>query len=111
MDSILSSVKKVLGIEPEYTQFDPDIIMHINTTFSVLNQLGVGPEDGFSIVDDTAVWNNPKLEMVKTYIYLSVRALFDPPASSFVLDSINRKISELEWRLNVAVDPPETKGG
>lgn len=109
MDSILTSIKKLLGIEEEYTQFDSDIIMHINTVFLNLTQLGVGPPEGFLIEDDSTTWDDfigdsNQLQAVKTYVYLKVKLLFDPPLSSSVTESINRIISELEWRLNVAVD-------
>ena len=109
MDSILTSIKKLLGIEEEYTQFDSDIIMHINTVFLNLTQLGVGPAEGFLIEDDSATWDDfigdsNQLQAVKTYVYLKVKLMFDPPLSSSVTESINRIISELEWRLNVAVD-------
>lgn len=109
MNSILTSIKKMLGIEEEYTQFDEDVIMHINTVFLNLTQLGVGPEEGFYIEDDSTDWedfidDNAQLQAVKTYVYLKVKLLFDPPLSSSVIDSINRMISELEWRLNVVVD-------
>lgn len=109
MDSILDSVKKLLGITAEYRQFDADLIIHINSVFSILYQMGVGPEDGFSIEDESATWQDfsedrKVLEAVKTYINLKVRLMFDPPASSQVTDSINKMISELEWRLNVESD-------
>lgn len=109
MESILTSIKKLLGIEEEYTQFDADIIMHINTVFLNLTQLGVGPSEGFLIEDDTAIWadfigDSSQLQAVKTYMYLKVKLLFDPPLSSSVTESMNRMIAELEWRLNVAVD-------
>lgn len=111
MESILTSIKKLLGISEDYTQFDDDIIMHINTVFLNLTQLGVGPESGFSIEDDNTYWedfidikNNSQLQAVKSYMYLKVKLLFDPPLSSAVIESTNRMISELEWRLNVAVD-------
>ena len=109
MESILTSIKKLLGIEEEYTQFDADIIMHINTVFLNLTQLGVGPSEGFLIEDDTAIWedfigDSSQLQAVKTYMYLKVKLLFDPPLSSSVAESMNRMIAELEWRLNVAVD-------
>lgn len=109
MDSILTSIKKLLGIAEEYTQFDDDIIMHINTVFLNLTQLGVGPEEGFLIEDDTADWedfidDNAQLQAVKTYVYLKVKLLFDPPLSSSVIEAMNRQIAELEWRLNVVVD-------
>lgn len=107
--SILNSVKKNLGITEEYTHFDPDIIMHINTVFSILAQLGVGSEDGFSIADESAVWSDylpdsPKLNFVKSYVYLKVRLLFDPPTNSSVTEATNRMIDELEWRISVAAD-------
>ena len=109
MESILTSIKKLLGIEDEYTQFDSDLIMHINTVFLNLTQLGVGPSEGFMIEDDVAIWedfigDSTQLQAVKTYVYLKVKLLFDPPLSSSVIESMNRMISELEWRLNVAVD-------
>lgn len=109
MESILTSIKKLLGIEEDYTHFDPDIIMHINSVFMILNQLGVGPPEGFRIEDDIATWNdytdnNLMYESVKTYIHLKVRLLFDPPASSSLIEAMNRQISELEWRLNVAAE-------
>lgn len=112
MESILTSIKKLLGITEEYDQFDPDIIMHINSVFMILTQLGVGPAEGFSIEDDTAVWTDfiqdvKKLESVKTYIYLKVKLVFDPPLSSAVIESMNRLINELEWRLNVAAESTE----
>ena len=109
MESILTSIKKLLGIEDEYTQFDSDLVMHINTVFLNLTQLGVGPSEGFMIEDDAAVWedfigDSTQLQAVKTYVYLKVKLLFDPPLSASVIDSMNRMISELEWRLNVVVD-------
>ena len=112
MESILTSIKKLLGITEEYDQFDPDIIMHINSVFMILTQLGVGPAEGFSIEDDTAVWTDfiqdvKKLESVKTYIYLKVKLVFDPPLSSAVIESMNRLVNELEWRLNVAAESTE----
>lgn len=112
MESILTSIKKLLGITEEYDQFDPDIIMHINSVFMILTQIGVGPAEGFSIEDDTAVWTDfiqdvKKLESVKTYIYLKVKLAFDPPLSSAVIESMNRLINELEWRLNVAAESTE----
>ena len=111
MESILISIKKLLGIAEEYHHFDGDLIIHINSVFSILTQLGVGPSSGFSIHDDTATWadfignNESAIEMVKSYVHLKVRLLFDPPLSSSVMESINRLTSEFEWRLNVAVDP------
>jgi len=113
MESILTSIKKMLGIAEEYTHFDADLIMHINSVFAILTQIGVGPTEGFSIEDDTDVWtdfiqDNKKLENVKSYTYMKVKLLFDPPLSSSVIESMNRIISELEWRIQVAADPVKT---
>ena len=107
--SILTSIKKLLGVAEDYAEFDEDIITHINSVFLNLTQLGVGPEEGFMIKDDTAEWedfinDSVQLQAVKTYVYLKVKLLFDPPLSSSVTESINRMIAELEWRLNAAVD-------
>lgn len=108
--SILTSIKKLLGLAEEDTSFDKDIIMHINTVFNILAQLGVGPANGFSIEDDSSVWNDylgeaANLELIKSYIYMKVRLMFDPPTSSVLADALNKNISELEWRINVTVDP------
>lgn len=105
MESILTSIKKLLGIAEEYEHFDSDIIMHINTVFMSLNQMGIGPSSGFSIKSNTEIWydflgNRTDMEAVKTYVYLKVRLAFDPPASSIHQDAINRLISETEWRLH-----------
>lgn len=113
MESILTSIKKMLGIAEEYTHFDADLIMHINSVFAILTQIGVGPAEGFSIEDDTDVWtdfiqDNKRLESVKSYTYMKVKLLFDPPLSSSVIESMNRIISELEWRIQVAADPVKT---
>lgn len=112
MESILASVKKTLGIDEVHTGFDEDIILHINSVFAILQQMGVGPENGFSISDDSTIWSDyiadvNQLNFVKSYIYLKVRLLFDPPVSSGAIESINKLISELEWRLFVATDPIE----
>lgn len=109
MESILNSIKKLLGIAEDYDHFDSDIIMHINSVFTTLTQLGVGPEDGFSINDEAEKWEDflPEEKMihsVKTYIYLKVKLVFDPPLSSAVLESMKEQIKELEWRLPVAVE-------
>ena len=109
MESILTSIKKLLGIDEEHENFDPDIIVHINSVFMILNQLGVGPSEGFSIQDSKSVWSDfmpsgSNLEAVKSYMHLKVKLMFDPPSSSAVMDAINRTIAELEWRLNVTAD-------
>jgi hypothetical protein len=104
--SILKSTKKILGLAEDYTPFDLDVITHINATFSILDQLGVGPVGGFSIEDDTAEWSDyvvpaNQLHVVKTYIYLKVRSLFDPPATSYLISATENQLKEYEWRLNV----------
>ena len=106
--SILRSTKKALGLSDDYTVFDVDVIMHINTVFAFLNQLGVGPEEGFSIEDDTAVWEDfttdVRLNAVKSYVYLRVKLLFDPPATSFAISAFEKQVSEMEWRLNMSYE-------
>ena len=108
-ESILTSIKKLLGVPENYEQFDMDITIHINSVFMILNQLGIGPSDGFSITDKTALWSdfisdNKKLEAVKSYVYMKVRLLFDPPMSSSVMECMNRMINEMEWRLNAEAE-------
>lgn len=112
-ESILTSIKKLLGIDENYTHFDADIVMHINSVFSILTQMGVGPANGFSISGKDETWSafitdKPNIfSLVKSYVYMKVRLLFDPPLSSAAIESINRQISEFEWRLFVAADPVE----
>ena len=108
--SILDSIKKLLGIPYEATEFDTDILIHINSVFSILTQLGVGPSSGFSIEDSSTEWSDfigddARLSDVKSFVYLKTRLLFDPPASSAAMDAMNRMVNELEWRINVSVDP------
>lgn len=112
-DSILVSIKKLLGITEEYDYFDADIIMHINMAFMVLYQLGVGPKTPFSIEDASATWSDfmgdsTDLAGVKTYVFLKVKLVFDPPQSSAAMEAIKQNIAELEWRLNVTADPATT---
>ena len=109
MDSILTSVKKMLGIAEEYDHFDADLIMHINSVLTILGQLGVGPDEGFFIEDDGAEWTDfvpdmSNLQFIKTYVYQKVKLLFDPPQSASAIEALNRSISELEWRINAQVD-------
>lgn len=110
-ENILESVKLMLGIQNEYTPFDQQILLHTNSVFVILNQLGVGPSNIF-IADSSSVWSDflvndsTDLNLVKSYIYLKVRLLFDPPTSSFVIDALNKQAQEYEWRLNVFVNPP-----
>lgn len=107
--SILNSTKKALQLDPEYDVFDLDLLMHINSVFTTLAQLGVGPAEGFQIEDDSATWDtflgaDPKLNQVKTYVYLRVRMLFDPPQTGFLMTSYEKQIEQLEWRLNVTAE-------
>ena len=103
-DSILKSVKKVLGVPEDYNVFDLDIVMHINSVFSILGQLGVGPTEGFSIEDEAATWDEfffeSDLNTIRSYVYLRVRMLFDPPTTSFLLDAMTKQIQEFEWRIS-----------
>lgn len=104
MESILITIKKLLGMTEEYEAFDTDVITHINSAFFTLYQLGVGPQEPFSISGDQEQWtdfspNISKLESVKSYVYMKVRLIFDPPQSGQVLQSYERQIQELEWRL------------
>lgn len=109
MDSILTSIKKMLGIQEDYVHFDPDITMHINSVFMILSQLGVGPEGGYRIEDKTNTWDEyiseeDNLDAIKTYIHLQVKLLFDPPQSSAVIDAMKRMVDQIEWRLNVEAE-------
>ena len=110
MESILTSIKKTLGIAAEYEHFDVDIIMMINSVFADLTQMGVGPSEGFMIEDEDAIWddftnNNALLNSVKTYMHLRVKLLFDPASvASATLASCERQISQWEWRLNLAAE-------
>lgn len=111
MESILTSIKKMLGIVEDYEHFDPEIIMHINSVLMIMTQLGVGPSEGFFIKDKFDIWSDflPNLrsyEGVKSYVYLKVKLLFDPPSSSIVLNSMTDMAKELEWRLNVIAEQP-----
>ena len=109
VESILTSIKLLLGITEDYEHFDNQIVAHINSVLMILTQLGVGPPDGFIVKDKTDTWNEfipdgKNLELVKSYIHLKVKLLFDPPSSSVVMESTNRMINEFEWRLNAAAE-------
>ena len=113
INSILTSIKKPLGVEEADENFDVDIMMHINSVFMILNGLGVGPEAGFSIQDKTKTWTDYlgtdiTLEGVKTYIYMKVKLIFDPPSNSFVVEAMNRQIAEFEWLLNIRAEGGST---
>lgn len=107
MESILDSVKKLLGIADDYTPFDQDIIIHINSVFSILASLGVGPDSGYKITDANNTWDefisesDPRYSMLKTYVYQKVRLLFDPPLTTNHIDALNKSVTELEWRLQI----------
>lgn len=112
-DSVLTDTKKILGLASDYTVFDLDIVTHINATFSTLNQLGVGPLEGYFISDETDTWDglnlpDNQLSMVKSYLYLSVRFLFDPPSTSFLIEAQQNQIRQFEWRLNAFRETSES---
>lgn len=109
MESILTSIKKMLGIQEEYAHFDADIIFHINSALMTLTQLGVGPKEGFLVMDDEQTWDDylgesKRFEAVKSYIYLRVKLLFDPPANGTLVEVINKQLAEFEWRLNTQAE-------
>jgi hypothetical protein len=105
-ESILTSTKKTLGLSEDYTAFDADIIMHINSVFTILNDLGIGPDTGYMIEDAEDTWDmylgtDLNLNLIRTYMYLRVRLLFDPPATSFHIKAIENELQELEWRISM----------
>lgn len=109
-NSILESTKKILGLDADYKEFDHDVIIHINSVFSTLQQLGVGPKQGYMILDEANEWSefiqdDVRLNAVKTYLYLRVRMLFDPPQTGYLVTSLEKQVEELEWRLHIV---PET---
>ena len=112
-ESILTSTKKLLGIEDNDTSFDLDVLIHINTALAILNQLGVGPNEGILVTDKSTLWeavlaDNKFLVPAKSYVFLKVKLLFDPPLSSAAIESMNKLIAEFEWRLTVLVETPNT---
>lgn len=111
MDSVLTDVKKSLGIAEDETHFDHDIVLDINASLLSVNQIGIGPGKGFMIKDKTNTWQEllgtrEDLEAVKTLVYMKVKLMFDPPANSFLLESINKTIDELTWRLSIQAPTP-----
>lgn len=109
IESILDTVKTILAIDPECEDFDEELLLHINSTFSVLTQLGVGPSGGFYVTGSSTKWTDfmedlDKIQMVKTYVGLKVKMLFDPPSTSFAQESMKNMVSEYEWRLNIECD-------
>ena len=113
MDSILQSIKKLLGLDEDYDAFDDDVMMHINSVLMILTQLGVGPKNGFSITVEEETWEDylgediSKLSAVKTYVYLKVKTMFDPTSSSVVNEATKEMLKELEWRLNSEIEYKE----
>ena len=117
-ESILTSIKKLLGIADDYDYFNQDIIMHINAALMVLTQLGIGPSEGFLVKDSIDTWGDflenrgvgntaddiTYLGALQSYVYMKVKLMFDPPQNSFTVDSMTKLVNELEWRLNVAAD-------
>lgn len=115
-ESILTSIKKLLGIADDYNYFDQDIIIHINAALMVLTQLGIGPSEGFLVKDSIDTWGDflenrgvgntaddiTYLGALQSYVYMKVKLMFDPPQNSFTVDSMTKLVNELEWRLNVA---------
>jgi hypothetical protein len=104
--SILDSVKKTLGIDIANTAFDSDLILHINSVITILTDLGIGPSDGFTVTSSFDTWATllgatSQLNSVKSYVYLRVRMLFDPPTTSYLIEAMKQQIQEFEWRLNV----------
>lgn len=111
--SILDSIKKNLGIVPEYTAFDDQIILDINAAFSTLHQLGFGPDEGFEITGIDEFWSDiiedPRFNFVKSYVCMKVRVMFDPPTSSYALDALNKQIAEYEWRIKSEIETGGTE--
>lgn len=110
--SILTSTKKILGIAADYTAFDLDIITHVNAVFSTLTQLGVGPAEGFMIEGVESEWydfidDDLQLNTVKSYMFLKVKQLFDPPTTSYLIEAVEKQIQEFEWRLNTRREETE----
>lgn len=108
-ESILNSIKKVLGIDPSYDVFDVDILMHINSVFADLHQIGAAPNPPIKVMDETTVWDDfiqgkENVDMVQTYVALRVRLLFDPPTSAYGIDSLQKQADKLEWRLSILED-------
>ena len=108
-DSILTSIKKLMGLTEEYDAFDQDILILINSVLFELEQIGVKAKEGFILSDNTAVWSDYSdddrlLNALKPYIYMKTKLTFDPPTSSGALDSMNRIIDRFEWRINLYAD-------
>lgn len=108
-ENILLTIKKLIGLQPDYRIYDADLIIGINSALAALGQIGVGPTEGFVVVDGTELWpefigDTKRLETVKQYVYLKVKTIFDPPQSSAAMTAMDNQIKELEWRISVTVD-------
>ena len=115
-NSILETIKKLIGIDKDYGVFDIDLIVSINSSFMILNQLGIGPDKPFSITDASATWKDffgdeEVFALAKSYIYLRTKLLFDPPSSGVLHQAVERQISEFEWRMHVQADYNDSKSG
>lgn len=116
MDSILTSIKKMLGITEEYTHFDPELIIYINSALMILTQLGVGPENGYVVEDAEDRWSDfivnkqdlQRMRAIESYVYMRVKLVFDPPPSSATVQAMENQIRELEFRLNIAGESEQT---
>ena len=111
-DSIVVSIKKMLGLDDDYTPFDTDVIIHINAAFMTLCQMGVGPREGYEVSDYDQTWsdfltNKVMLGAVKTWVYLQVKMAFDPPTNSFLMDAMKQQSEQILWRLNVQAESVE----
>ena len=109
MESILTSIKKMLGPAEEYEHFDPELIMHINSALAVATQLGIGPEEGFVVRDKNDLWTDlapdgPMLELTKAYVYAKVKLKFDPPTTGSHVEVLKETIREYEWRACLAAE-------
>lgn len=107
-NSILQDTKEMLGIPAHVKDFDPPLILHCNTVLATLTQLGVGPTEGFYILDDTDIWEEliqeRNLHNIKAYVYLKVKLLFDPPANATLVNSMESQLREIEWRISMETD-------
>ena len=109
-ESILKTIKQLIGCPDDFEQFDLDLIVHINLAFAILTQLGVGPKEGYRITGQDNVWSEfeddaQKLSLIKDYVYIKTRLLFDPPTSGSLMDSLKEQLKEMEWRLYMLYDP------
>ena len=109
-ESILKTIKQLIGCPDDFEQFDLDLIVHINSAFATLTQLGVGPKEGYRITGADNEWSEfeddiQKLSLIKDYVYIKTRLLFDPPTSGSLMDSLKEQLKEMEWRLYILYDP------